>query len=161
MLITFASCITTDKALRHLEDSGMLPGICAAKYPPNLSYTPGTPVILRDTLVIPGDSVPCPPVIRGKDTVRVKVRCPDNMHITDTIRVTDTVRIELTDKLAAAHHELSRVEGKYHSQTERLESAEKGRKQWRTYALVTWGVLVLGIIILVLLSYLKAKKIKI
>jgi len=97
--LLLTGCMTTEKATNYLVEKGRLPEICADKYPPKIEYKPGKLFTWRDTMYLPGDSVPCPDQIIGRDTVRVFAKCPPSLVIRDTTYQRDTITIENTARV--------------------------------------------------------------
>lgn len=121
--------MTTEKATNYLVNKGELSKACAIYFPPKIEYKPGKTITKRDTLTIPGDSVPCPPVIQGKDTIYQKIKCPDSKRYTDTVFRTDTITIERTDILDATRRDFDKVNEAYIKQGDQLKQA-KNAKWW-------------------------------
>lgn len=104
--LLFCSCMTTKKATDYLKKNNSLAGICANEYPPKIEYKSGQVITKSDTTYLPGDSIPCPPTINGKDTIRIKVKCPDQKIIRDTIYRVDTVTVENTARVLDLQYKL-------------------------------------------------------
>lgn len=104
-ILFFASCSSVAKQQRNAEafyatHPEKLAWQCAVKFPPDTIFKPGTVSIRSDTTFLPGDSVPCPPVMNAAgETVSVKVKCPDSKVIHDSIFKTDTITKLSTDLL--------------------------------------------------------------
>lgn len=107
LLIATASCVSVKKQRTRAheffrEHPEELAELCADRFPPSIEYKPGVPIIQRDTVTVPGDSIPCPEVINPdtgqKETPKVK--CPDCKSVieyqtrTDTVFVANTAREE-------------------------------------------------------------------
>lgn len=106
LLLVQYGCMTTQKATDYLKKNNALAEICANEYPPKIEYKAGEIITKSDTTYLPGDSVPCPPAINGKDTIRVKVKCPDQKIIRDTTYRVDTVTMENTARVLDLQYKL-------------------------------------------------------
>lgn len=121
------SCVSSKKAANILERRGELAGICADKYPPKTEYKQGQTIVKSDTAYLPGDSIPCPPSIIGKDTVMVKVKCPDHRIIYDTITRTDTIQVENTTRVADLYGKLGIANKEIYDQDREIKRLTKQR----------------------------------
>lgn len=142
LLLILTGCVTERRATRYMQTHGFFAAsYCASAFPvkDTVVFKPGRqPVIpAPDTILIPGDSIPCPVSI-----VPEKVKCPDGtiIKIPYPVPVHDTMVItrENTAKAAALQSSLDK-------QSTSLQNAENGRKKWRQWALITWAILAVGI----------------
>lgn len=149
-LLLLGGCLTTEKATRYLEKNGELARIAAERYPPKIEYRPGATVVTSDTITVPGDSIPCPPVIQGRDTIIKKVKCPDQKIIRDTLRIRDTAFVEVTARVDYLTRKNIETAGA-------LKAAEGKAKWWKHAALITWGVLLAAFLALVAMAVIRTK----
>lgn len=134
------SCTTERKAIdymnKHPEVSSKY---CGDKYPVKETYIKGKDSIITKEVFIKGDSVDCPAVVNGKDTVKVRVKCPDQKVVYNNVYRTDTVKVENTAKLAATAHHLEKMTSMYQKENILREKAEKESKT------KTWWIVVLSV----------------
>lgn len=120
------SCTTERKALNYLQKHPEVGAVyCNDKHPVKEVFIKGKDSVIEKTVTVKGDSVDCPPQIKGKDTIRVKVKCPDQKVIYQNVYRTDTLVKENTAKSAILGNELDKVNKSYLEEKILREKAEK------------------------------------
>jgi PBP1b-binding outer membrane lipoprotein LpoB len=145
--VLLSGCVTEFKAFKYYnKHPDQLAELCASKFPVSKTLKPGSPVITRDTVYLPGDSVKCPDVVDLKTgaVTTPKVKCPDsktvysNTVVRDTLLQEDTAKLKVIEsKLAEEIKAKSEAEGKYNASEKLLV-----RTRWALIAAVI-GLVVL------------------
>lgn len=151
LVMLLSGCMTTQKATNYLVEQKKLPGICATYYPPKIEYKQGQTVIRVDTVTQIGDSIPCPPVINGRDTVRVKVKCPDARTIYEIKERIDTIEVENTAKILDQQMTIGDRDAKILY----LEDKVDGLKPWKTWGIIGISVFSLCAGFIIIMAWLK------
>lgn len=129
-----------DRAYRFFrEHPAKLAELCANEYPPKDSISPGKEILITDTLKVPGDSIPCPPVPGQKP---VFVKCPEQKTITNTRTKTDTIFRENTARVASLNAKLQEANTKLAICDNQFQEETKEKQKFKAFALVE-GVLLL------------------
>lgn len=147
LVILLSGCMTTEKATNYLVEQKKLPGICATYYPPKIEYKQGQTLIRVDTVTQIGDSIPCPPVINGRDTVRVKVKCPDAQTIYEIKERIDTIELENTAKIQDLQYRLGDAQAenlylKGEVEHWKVKADRRGRALWIIGSIIGMSLLV-------------------
>jgi|GEM_PF-1812749 len=154
ILLLTASCVTVKKQRSRAHDffrehPEELAELCADRFPPEIRYKPGVPIIKRDTVTVPGDSIPCPEIINPdtgqKETPKVK--CPDCKSIHESQSRVDTVYLPNTAREEQLRLKADRLQAERDlAILKEEEASNKARKRfWYIVALVAFaGVYVFG-----------------
>lgn len=124
-----------------------LAAICATNFPPK--YTPGKEVEQpRDTVYMPGDSIPCPPVVNpqtGK-TETPKVQCPPSQKIyIPSLRVDTVQDPAMLAQIENQRYQIGALRLDLDKAVDKRQEAEKSQKeaenktaskQWIIYGLL-------------------------
>lgn len=131
LLLVFTGCKVTEPAARNAftKHPNWFADLVGVYYPPLTTYVKGDPILMPgDTVLIAGDSIPCPEKKEGA-TAPVKVKCPDSKFVHDTVFRIDTIQIENTAKIEAQAIELIAI----NRENERLNDNIDDMKRQRWY----------------------------
>jgi len=127
-------CTTERKAINYMDKHPDVSSkYCGDRFQSVPKYIKGKDSIRIDTVEVKGDSVECPPVINGTDTVRVKVKCPDQKVLTKTINRVDTIYVQNEAKIVYLSRALIKSDENINKEEERADT-------WRKWALWSLGV---------------------
>jgi len=145
LLIATASCVSVKKQRSRAHDffrehPEELARLCADRFPPMPVYKPGETIIERDTVTIPGDSIPCPEMI-NPDTgqkERPMVKCPDCQSIRESESRIDTMYLPNTAREAELRLKADRLQAERDLLALREQDAkDKAKKRfWYIIALI-------------------------
>lgn len=130
--------------------------ICAIKYPPEVKYVQGKPVLVQGKPIVTRDTVQI--TVDCPDGTKVKADCPPNetSFQTDTITIRDTAYVANTALINTLTYTISALQGKVDSQVSDIKEL-KATIRKRNIQLASIGVGVLLISIFGIYRYLKIK----
>lgn len=141
------SCVTQRKVEKYLNNNPLFASEwCGTKYPVKERLIKGKDSIIEKTVEVKGDSVDCPPQVKGNDTIRVKVKCPDQKIVYHNVYRTDTVEKENTAKLNALQLRYNELVKNYAVEKDNRLEAEYDAKKWMWWFIGLVGIVGIGIL---------------
>src|SRR5699024_8837596 len=111
--------------------------MCADKFPPKVEYRPGKTdtLISTDTLIIKGDSIPCPEVVDKEtgETYTPYVKCPDVEQITKRYLRVDSLLQVSTAREEQYRLNAERLKIDFAVKDEQLKSETARANKYRNY----------------------------
>ena len=153
IILLFASCVSTNKAIRHLEKKDLLDDLCAEKFPVKETIITKDSVHF-DTLYWENDIFITDTFLVKGDTITLSKKCPPSQTLTKTVikEVTkvqrdrayeevqgDSIRVLTSDKdrLLGQVDQLKKSEDQ--------ERKDKNKWKWRFFALLTLVIVYVGL----------------